>query len=73
MAWAMAVSVPAAELHRVADLSGGDDLDAVSSVIRFDLVKAPIDGRLPRGIGVARLFDAPVAWSRQQQVLGFTH
>jgi site-specific DNA recombinase len=28
------------------------------------LVKAAVDGRLPRGIGVARLFDAPVAWSR---------
>jgi site-specific DNA recombinase len=37
------------------------------------LVKAAVDGRLPRGIGVARLFDAPVAWSRQQQMLGFAH
>jgi site-specific DNA recombinase len=36
------------------------------------LVKAAVDGRLPRGIGVARLFDAPVAWSRQQQMLRFT-
>jgi site-specific DNA recombinase len=35
------------------------------------LVRAAVDGRLPRGIGVARLFDAPVAWSRQQQMLGF--
>jgi hypothetical protein len=35
------------------------------------LVNAAVDGRLPRGIGVARLFDAPVAWSRQQQMLGF--
>jgi site-specific DNA recombinase len=35
------------------------------------LVKAAIDGRLPRGIGVARLFHAPIAWSRQQQMLGF--
>ena len=26
-----------------------------------NLVKAAVDGRLPRGIGVARLFDAPVA------------
>jgi hypothetical protein len=26
-----------------------------------------------QGIGVARLFDAPVAWSRQQQMLGFAH
>jgi site-specific DNA recombinase len=37
------------------------------------LVKAAVDGRLPRGIGVARLFDAPVAWSRQQQIMGFAH
>jgi site-specific DNA recombinase len=37
------------------------------------LVKAAVDGRLPRGIGVARLFDAPLAWSRQQQMLGFAH
>jgi site-specific DNA recombinase len=34
------------------------------------LVKAAAEGRLPRGIGVARLFDAPVEWSRQQQMLG---
>jgi site-specific DNA recombinase len=34
------------------------------------LVKAAVEGRLPRGIGVARLFDAPVAWSRQHQMLG---
>jgi site-specific DNA recombinase len=38
-----------------------------------NLVKAAVDGRLPRGIGVARLFDAPVAWSRQHQMLGFAH
>jgi site-specific DNA recombinase len=37
------------------------------------LVKAAVDGRLPRGIGVARLFDAPTAWSRQQQMLGFAN
>jgi site-specific DNA recombinase len=37
------------------------------------LVKAAVDGRLPRGIGVARLFDAPVAWSRQHQMLGFAY
>ena len=37
------------------------------------LVKAAVDGRLPRGIGVARLFDAPVAWSRQHQLLGLAH
>jgi hypothetical protein len=37
-----------------------------------DLVKAAIDGRLPRGIGVTRLRDAPTEWSRQQAMLGLT-
>jgi len=35
-----------------------------------DLVKAAIEGRLPRGIGVARLRDAPAEWSRQYRILG---
>jgi hypothetical protein len=35
-----------------------------------DLVKAAIDGRLPHGMGVARLSDLPVEWSRQRQMLG---
>ena len=34
------------------------------------LVKAAIDGRLPRGIGIARLRDAPTEWSRQHAMLG---
>jgi site-specific DNA recombinase len=34
------------------------------------LVKAAIDGRLPRGMGVARLCDMPAEWSRQYQALG---
>ncbi|MGB9657735.1 MAG: recombinase family protein, partial [Pseudolabrys sp.] len=34
------------------------------------LVKAAIDGRLPRGIGIARLRDAPAQWSRQHAMLG---
>jgi site-specific DNA recombinase len=35
-----------------------------------DLLKAAIDGRLPHGIGVARLTDLPAEWSRQHQMLG---
>src|SRR6201998_2123919 len=35
-----------------------------------DLVKAAIDGRLPHGMGVARLADLPAEWSRQHQTLG---
>ncbi len=34
------------------------------------LVKAAVVGRLPQGIGIARVFDAPAAWSRQHQMLG---
>jgi len=35
-----------------------------------ELVKAAIEGKLPHGMGVARLFDLPAEWSRQRQVLG---
>jgi site-specific DNA recombinase len=35
-----------------------------------DLVKAAIDGRLPQGMGVARLVDLPAEWFRQHQMLG---
>lgn len=34
------------------------------------LVNAAIDGTLPRGIGIARLRDAPAEWSRQHTMLG---
>ena len=34
-----------------------------------DLVKAAIDGRLPQGMGVARLTDLPPEWSRQHEML----
>jgi hypothetical protein len=37
-----------------------------------DLVKAAIEGTLPHGIGVARLFDLPAEWTRQRQMLGLT-
>jgi site-specific DNA recombinase len=35
-----------------------------------NLVKAAIEGRLPRGIGVERLRDPPTEWSRQFEALG---
>src|SRR6266496_5554978 len=35
-----------------------------------DLVKAAIEGRLPHGIGVARLCDGPAEWSRQYRMFG---
>ena len=37
-----------------------------------DLVKAAIEGRLPQGMGVARLCDMPEEWSKQRQMLGLT-
>jgi site-specific DNA recombinase len=35
-----------------------------------NLVKAAIEGRLPRGVGVTRLRDPPIEWSRQHAMLG---
>jgi site-specific DNA recombinase len=35
-----------------------------------NLVTAAIEGRLPHGMGVARLADLPAEWSRQHQMLG---
>src|ERR1700724_64163 len=35
-----------------------------------NLVKAALEGRLPRGIGVERLRDPPTEWSRQFEALG---
>lgn len=35
-----------------------------------DLVKAAIEGRLPHGMGVARLCELPAEWSRQRGMLG---
>jgi DNA invertase Pin-like site-specific DNA recombinase len=40
------------------------------SFLAPDLVKAAVEGRLPRGIGVERLRDAPAEWSRQFEALG---
>jgi hypothetical protein len=34
------------------------------------LVKAAVEGRLPRGIGLARLIDAPIEWDQQHRMLG---
>jgi site-specific DNA recombinase len=35
-----------------------------------NLVKAAVEGRLPRGIGIERLRDQPTEWSRQFEALG---
>jgi site-specific DNA recombinase len=36
-----------------------------------NLVKAAVEGRLPRGTGIERLRDPPTEWSRQFEALGF--
>ena len=35
-----------------------------------DLVKAAIEGRLPYGMGLTRLYELPAEWSRQFRILG---
>jgi site-specific DNA recombinase len=36
-----------------------------------DLVKAAVDGRLPRGFGVSRLVNLPSRWEQQRKLLGY--
>jgi len=45
--------------------------DDLARVLAPDLVRAAVEGRLPRGIGVERLRDAPAEWSQQFEALGF--
>jgi hypothetical protein len=42
--------------------------NARSFFLAPDLVKAAINGRLPHGMGVARLTDLPAEWSRQREM-----
>ncbi|MGE5770912.1 MAG: hypothetical protein ACM3Z4_02530 [Hyphomicrobiales bacterium] len=44
--------------------------DDLAAFLSPTLVKAAIDGRLPLGIGIARLRDAPAEWSRQHTANG---
>jgi site-specific DNA recombinase len=37
-----------------------------------DLIKAAVEGRLPRGVGVQRLRNAPAEWSQQFEALGLS-
>jgi site-specific DNA recombinase len=36
------------------------------------LIKAAVEGRLPRGFGIERLRDPPTEWSRQFEMLGLS-
>ena len=40
------------------------------SFLAPDLIRTAMNGQLPRGIGVTRLIDAPIEWSRQWHMLG---
>jgi hypothetical protein len=44
--------------------------DHIASLPRPNLVKAAVEGRLPRGIGIERLRDRRAEWSRQFESLG---
>jgi DNA invertase Pin-like site-specific DNA recombinase len=46
------------------------NLTLTLSFLAPPLVQAAIEGRLPRGIGIAELRDAPAEWSKQYQKLG---
>jgi hypothetical protein len=60
---------------------GMRDQTRAPRIVRFDrsislaflapnLVKAAVEGRLPRGVGIERLRDPPTEWSRQFEALG---
>ena len=42
----------------------------LTSQLAPNLVRAAVEGRLPRGINIERLRDAPAEWSRQFEALG---
>ena len=72
---ARTASDPDCSLEARGDREAGQGVRKVNMTISLaflapDLVKAAIDGRLPHGMGVARLCDLPVEWSRQRQMLG---
>jgi site-specific DNA recombinase len=45
----------------------------MTTSLAWHLAKAAVEGRLPHGVGVAGLFDAPVAWSSQHRMLGLAN
>src|SRR5215471_17593425 len=66
-----AVEFVGARLARAVALGqGAGDMTISLAFLAPDLVKAAVEGRLPRGIGVARL--CPAEWSRQYRMLGLT-
>jgi len=62
----------AVELRAQARPPGTEFLDAAISLafLAPDLVRAAVEGRLPRGLGVERLRNAPAEWRQQFEALG---
>jgi site-specific DNA recombinase len=59
---------PIASQRAIAELV--DRIDVHEDRLAVRLVRAAVEGRLPRGINIERLRDAPAEWSRQFEVLG---
>jgi site-specific DNA recombinase len=70
------IANPTASAERIATREGCStrkvNMTISLAFLAPDLVKAAIEGRLPRGIGVARLADMPAEWSRQYNILGLS-
>jgi site-specific DNA recombinase len=68
------IADPAANAERIAARDGCSvrkvNMTISLAFLAPDLVKAGIEGRLPHGVGVARLVDLPAEWLRQHQMLG---
>jgi site-specific DNA recombinase len=46
------------------------NMNLTSAFLAPEIVKAAIDGRLPRGVGISRLSDLPASWREQFRQLG---
>src|SRR5215208_728142 len=70
------ISDPTANTESIAQCEGCTprkvNMTISLAFIAPDLVRAAIDGRLPHGMGVARLCDLPAEWSRQRQTIGLS-
>ena len=63
-------SQPVANAVDPASITALKNMTISMAFIAPALVKAAVEGRLPRGIGVATLRDAPAEWSLQFERLG---
>jgi hypothetical protein len=72
--WLSEIEAGTATLEDIAEREGRSKRYVTMTIslafLAPSLVTAAVEGRLPHGIGAARLFDAPIAWSRQHQMLG---